>query len=551
MNSTKLNNNLNIYTGYTKKVSKTTDLPSVIFFQSPQEIRLGDTLCIRSSHQELYVYVDKQLTYTYRKDFSDLWGKSGISMWHFIPLEASIQSQAIEIRAYTPYRALLDYQNFIAVGNYISIIEYIANRSIPSILIGAITLIIALSLFIYPIAHSSIERLQLFSFSMFLVCTGIWVLGESQSLTLQLFPKHIDRFIYYITFYLIPMFFYFSISFYFKGKERRIIQCFAYIELLITIIAIVAQLFRIYDLLESINIMLVNVVIGLLYIFYIRMYALIRYRERKNIEHLFFFLIMLIFVFFEIKSFINGQFESISRDIQRILVIFAFFVCIHFIKSIDRKTQKLKQTRAKLALSKMNIIALKMRPHLVHNTLLSIQELCYSAPLEAVEAIGMFSNYLRSSFDNPVNKNLIPFEQELQYIREYINIQKICYRDEIIYTEKIDIVDFMIPPLTIQPLIENAIRHGIRKRKGEGEVVLRVEQIHDIIHIEITDNGLGFDVNRIKLLSLKTSTGNIAYRLKKIVHAKIRITSTIEYGTRIYIKIPTATRGEHETSSNC
>ncbi len=182
-------------------------------------------------------------------------------------------------------------------------------------------------------------------------------------------------------------------------------------------------------------------------------------------------------------------------------------------------------------------MAQRMQPHFLYNALTAIQEMCYTEPRKAAEMIANFAAYLRMNIDFLKQPEEIPFEQELRFIENYMNIQKERFGGELIFESKIETTDFMIPPLTIEPLIENAAQHGVKNRAGEKFILLYVKKEKEEIIIEVQDNGRGFDVNEI-MKNENNTLSHIVKRLSYWKNATLEIISGENEGTRILIHIP-------------
>ena len=111
----------------------------------------------------------------------------------------------------------------------------------------------------------------------------------------------------------------------------------------------------------------------------------------------------------------------------------------------------------------------QIRPHFLFNTLNSIYVLCEKDPEVAQKAIGEFSEYLRGNFEGLENETVIPFSREIEHVRHYLNLEKMRFGSLLHVIYDLDGSEFMIPPLTLQPLAENAVKHGIMRKKDAGK----------------------------------------------------------------------------------
>lgn len=148
--------------------------------------------------------------------------------------------------------------------------------------------------------------------------------------------------------------------------------------------------------------------------------------------------------------------------------------------------------------------------------------MCYTAPEQAADLIVHFSQYLRTNIDFMDYTDLIPFAKELEHIENYLYIQNARFGNALVFEKNITVTDFQIPPLSVQPLIENAIKYGIRKNGNHGSVCLETLQSASGILIRVTNSGPGFDENNI---NPHHSIQNIRSRIDYLLHGTLVIHS--------------------------
>lgn len=226
------------------------------------------------------------------------------------------------------------------------------------------------------------------------------------------------------------------------------------------------------------------------------------------------------------------------------------FCVLYDLTEQQRKEKELRDLENELQMSRLRNFTRQMQPHFLYNALGSIQEVVLDDPKYASELIGDFTTHLRSCIRAMASDAPIPFEHELANIRAYANIEKMRFGDKLKILYDIQTDDFRILPLSVQPIVENAIRHGIYERGERGGTVrIKTESTDGAVRVTVEDNGVGFDVdayrNRIAT-ERPDSTGlkNIEFRLDKMMHASVSISSCIGKGTAVTITIP---RGEHGT----
>ena len=188
---------------------------------------------------------------------------------------------------------------------------------------------------------------------------------------------------------------------------------------------------------------------------------------------------------------------------------------------------------------RIQIMLTQIQPHFLYNTLATIRSLCLRSPEKAVQTIDKFSKYLRQNLDTLNQTGLIPFGQELEHVRIYTEIEMLMF-PYIQINYDIEDEDFMLPTLTVQPLVENAIRHGVRARES-GRIYITVRKVEDGHTIVIEDNGLGFDPAAVDDAEGKhIGIRNVRERLEKQCGGTLTLKSRPGEGTTAAIFIPTA-----------
>lgn len=221
-----------------------------------------------------------------------------------------------------------------------------------------------------------------------------------------------------------------------------------------------------------------------------------------------------------------------------LILCYSLFVNEQIKKSAEKDKELLKK-EIELIESKNAIFLSQIQPHFLYNSLTSIYSLCETDPEKAKLAIVDFSKYLRANLDSLKQKNLIPFNEELNHIKAYLRLEKLRYDEDlnIIYDIKSD--NFLLPVLTVQPLVENAINHGICNTKQGGIIQIKTNETEDFFEIRVIDNGAGFNENELYDPNRShTGIDNVRSRLKNMCGGTLEIASIVGVGTTAIIKIP-------------
>lgn len=189
---------------------------------------------------------------------------------------------------------------------------------------------------------------------------------------------------------------------------------------------------------------------------------------------------------------------------------------------------------------RVQIMLSQIRPHFLYNSLGAIEELCESDPQMAKAATVTFSRYLRGNMTSIGASDAIPFEKELSHTRFYLELEQIRFEDALQVAYDISCTDFTIPTLTLEPLVENAVRHGVRGNEdGRGTVTISTREFPDYIEVSVVDDGPGFDPNAVPKDGYPhVGLQNVRERLSQVCGGMLKIESAIGYGTTVAIILP-------------
>ena len=182
----------------------------------------------------------------------------------------------------------------------------------------------------------------------------------------------------------------------------------------------------------------------------------------------------------------------------------------------------------------------QIKPHFLHNALTLIIDLCDTAPQKAKEATVEFSRYLRGNMESIDRTGPISFEKELEHTKLYLDIEQMRFAGDLQVRYDIACTGFSLPALTVEPLAENAVRHGVREKPdGRGTVVIATRETPDGYEITVTDDGPGFDPDRLpEDGQMHVGIANVRERLRQIVDGSLEYRSAPGKGTAAIIHIP-------------
>ena len=201
----------------------------------------------------------------------------------------------------------------------------------------------------------------------------------------------------------------------------------------------------------------------------------------------------------------------------------------------DQVEQDLRRQR-EIANQRTSIMVLQMRPHFIYNTMTSIYCLCGQDPERARQVITDFTTYLRKNFTAIASAEPVPFTSELEHTQAYLAVEQAQYEDSLFVEYDIQHKMFRVPPLTLQPIVENAIKHGRDPYAGPFRIAVRTRRTDAGSEIVVEDNGRGFDAGEDSEPHI--ALRNIRERLEMMCGGEMTITLNNGVGTVVKVMIP-------------
>ena len=210
------------------------------------------------------------------------------------------------------------------------------------------------------------------------------------------------------------------------------------------------------------------------------------------------------------------------------------------IRTQYRNSIQYQKMQKELYEAKVAVMVSQIRPHFMYNALSSIAMLCKLDPDRAYTATVTFSDYLRGNMDSLKQTAPVPFSRELEHLKKYLYIEKMRFDDMLNIKYDIQTEDFDVPQLSVQPLVENAVKHGVGMKEDGGTVTIATRETETAYEIIISDDGVGFDTSASKKEDGRSHIGmeNTRKRLKDMCNADIVTESTPGEGTTVRVIIP-------------
>jgi len=395
-------------------------------------------------------------------------------------------------------------------------------------------LIFVIIYIIYIISFQNFRRESIYF--AFFIFFGIINIFFTKRLSLYFnFSPILSYYAYYLSLFLGPVFLYFFIRKFLNKKGFGALDIFFFI-LTIIILLLTSALPLNIQANYHIFIRILNIITLLLLLLYVLTYA-----QKETYQHFISFIIALLILGNTISLLNDENVFHITANITSLVylsvsLIYTAIVTISHADKIDTANEVVKLNE-KIRETEFTFLNSQIQSHFIYNSLNSIQSLCLIDPLKAADLIEDFSSYLRSRLEFNKMPILIEFADELNNIKTYLNIEKERFGERIKYEYDIHVGEFKIPPLSVQPLVENAIKHGLSKKVEGGTLKISTSRDENYIYIIIEDDGLGFDPEKLSEKQ-RVGTTNIKDRLALHLNATLEIKSKVGVGTTSMIKIP-------------
>lgn len=518
-------------------------------FTLDDEIREGDcSLVFYVVHHNVRVYFDDELVYSLQPDDKNRMVHTVGCTWVSIPLRLSDRGKTIRVELAPVYTSVRERKTEFLIGSSAAIARTQLKKDFPQLFVGLIAILTGLIFtgcacadqILVKKGHKSPD-MDFWYLGFFSILMGIWKISDTRFISLQ-FPSQAVMLSYLALAALMLLGVPFLMIVQSQNREKQ--GRFCYVLSLVSMVTYLGiAVLQILGLLELRAVLwMIQGWLGVYAVFII--FALI-YRNvkghgtRDSYVPEGMFVLCAVGIIADLSCYyIKGNSTGVVFTMSAFLIYIVVMGIIRIVGYLEQE-KKLKEQEAELATNRISIMLSQIQPHFLYNSLNTIYHLCVRDPKRAQRAISDFSDYLRGNLDALTQTSLIDFEQELKHVRIYLSLEKMRFDDKLEIAYDIRITDFRIPPLTVQPLVENAVKHGISKKDGGGILRIVTDEQKDGYVILVYDNGNGYDESVIcEDGRSHIGISNVRSRLWELCHASLSMESTLGKGTCVRIWIP-------------
>lgn len=500
----------------------------------------GVFLCFRSSQQSVRVYVDQRQIYEYDTSGSRPFSKSTPSAWNFVPVPLDSSGKSVVIETISPYAQNSGLTNPVLLGTYSAVELHILNLQFPQFIISVAILLLAFFMFLvsFWLTKSREMRRILHSLAFFIFMVGIWVFGESK-MPHAFSPFNLmESSLAFYALFLLPMPYLNYMRFRLHARRQHTLTVLYYAALGNTAACTVLQVFQVADLIELLPAAHIMLVLAVGYTLVSLFLDRRRETEKGDGLELVGLIVLSICGAAELWLFYSNDFYNTGALVPLGLLVYLVLLSISTARKLLRRSVEAAELDEELQENRAQLLISQIQPHFIYNTLGAIQTYIMKSPNTAYKMVQNFSDYLRANIQSVMNTEPILFSTELKHVRAYTDIELIRFRNRIDVVYEIGPSDFYILPLTVQPLVENAIKHGLCGRVEGGTVWVRTQEDEQNYVITVEDNGRGFDVSDAAGKGRGVGLLNIHNRLELQMNAKLEIVSSPGRGTKVAVILP-------------
>ncbi|MBK8151501.1 MAG: histidine kinase [Acidobacteria bacterium] len=219
--------------------------------------------------------------------------------------------------------------------------------------------------------------------------------------------------------------------------------------------------------------------------------------------------------------------------------VLSIYQAIRYYRKYRERNLRASQLEARLAQSRLQVLKMQLHPHFLFNTLNAVSELIHKDPDAAERMIGDLSDLLRLSFEN-LEIQKIPLKQELEFLEKYLQIEQMRFQDRLRVEMKIapETLDASVPNMVLQPLVENAIKHGIGPRTRGGTIEVAAERQNGSLHLSVRDDGIGVPFGDVETLHEGVGLSNTRRRLRHLYGENHKFEIECGNGVSVRLTLP-------------
>lgn len=518
----------------------------IVIQRTITEDMLNESVVFYGEHQEIFVYVGETEVYSFTcPEELETFGSPGRT-WVNVPINEDELGETLTIALrsnFTLYHGL-PASIFCVDDGVIYAVQtnFLALRNTVALIVIGLALVSYINAVLWE--DKQLKR-YLFTMADLYLFIGLWLCAEVNVLAIWLGRASLSAVMAMVFLRMVPIaFYYFFMSMlpYVSWRTRLA----GFVAWLNFFAAIISQFVFGKSLIETLGVN-VAAVITLCVIGLYEVYHYYRYENTLKVRAnaCYFTIILFLATLLECTFYLNyqtyGNFIGLPLTIACIIYAgIAHMILVHSESQADVAKRRLEEEYNKL---NKKPLEQQINAHFLYNSLNTISAYCKESPDKAYDAICIVGKYMRA-YTHLVNADeYVTLEEELDLIQKYVIIQNMRFENSLKFTVNNNCEDVWLPALTLQPLVENAINHGIRKDFTSGEIKISADYSYNMVKIVVEDNGVGFNIDELKNAK-GVGYRNLKHRLN-VMGGEISVSSIKNVGTKVTVIVPEG-NGEDE-----
>lgn len=505
----------------------------------------GESLAVWLVHHDAVISIGDEVVYDSAAFEESYISRSPGRYWAVVPISESDEFKTVTIRTVRAYSNLPDYTPEILLSSSEQITSYCIHKEWEKLLASLLCITFGgVFILLTFLLHTDKDELSTAGYMGLYIClVGLYRLLDMPIVTL-IFNSHsmMTTYLTQIAFLLIPYVFYASLS-----RQMPHIKVYGFWSVFFALVCLGSLLMQVFGLVELRQIMdIIYVFMPISYATVIGILVFNHLTHRRQTESRWvpvIYVIMSLSYAIDYALYLIYGHTKYSNACLYTSLIYGLVSGFSAIRRILDRQESFRQKELELSDQRGAMLLSQIRPHFIYNTMNTIYSLCDMDVALAKQAIHDFAGYLRLNFQSMDKKEPIAFSTELEHAKFYLSIEQIRFGDELAVKYDIQVYDFKMPALTLQPIVENAVRHGLRGRDGQGNVTISTYRSDGINYVRVEDDGVGFDTDMLNRKEDGSATFGIAIynvrsRIEQMCGGTMDIDSRMDGGTRVTIQIP-------------
>ena len=526
---------------YTREELQETNAPAGVLveyrFRISEDLVRDCNLAFYTVHQYVEVYFDEECVYRLFPSDGNTMIRTTGSDWVMIPLYREDAGKQVRVVLTPVYENVRNRSVEFFMGSDLAVYKARFRKDLPILLVSGLMMFIGLIILVIGFygMHTNVFGWEVLMLGLFSVMLGLWRFTDTRFSPLLWQDKPV--FLFYVSMVCLSTGAIFLMLSQKNRVDERIVSGYCIVTSVIYFVQLLLQIFGIFDIRESLyvtHIMIVAVILivcGMLLWNHSKATGGHKGVQRMVMGFLSAGAVIDLSVYYLRKSS-SGLFFTMTA-----MLAYIAYVVISFIESYTLQKKTLLEKEQQIVLARASTMMSQIRSHFVFNILNAISGMCKYDPEKADNTIVCFARYLRTNINIMEEDGPVPFRTAMQHLEDYVALEQVRFGDRIRFDKDIQVDQFMLPSLILQPLVENSIKYGIKPKPEGGTVTLRTWAEEKRIRISVEDDGVGFDVDK-EPSSGSVGIKNVRFRLEQMMHGQLDIQSVPGKGTTVTISIP-------------